>query len=243
MILFVVGTLFVLAFLSWATYRTTVFLRQVQPTFNLLLLPAENIFRIVLIAVCIWLAQSSGQPYARFGWEAKEPARDMVVGFAVGILVALILPVLTRWAVSRFGAQVVDPATSARVYSPVIVRSILPRNRREWLLVPLALVPSIFLEELLFRSLLLGGWAIFAQPILLAILWSLLFGAMHLPQGALGMVAAAMLGLLFSVMFIATASLLAPFIAHYTIDLLQLVWASKDKSWLESYGANTSRHS
>jgi len=231
MTLFVVGTLAVLVLLAWATLRTAVFLRQVQLTFNLLLLPAENIFRFVLIAVCVWLAQSSGQPYAQFGWRAAEPAREIVVGLAVGIPVALILPLLTRWAVARFGPP---------VYSPVVVRSILPRSRREWLLVPLALVPSVFLEELLFRSLLLGGFAIFAPPIVLAILWSILFGAMHLPQGALGMVAAALLGLLFSAMFIATASLLAPFIAHYAINLLQLVWASKDKTWLESYGANTS---
>ncbi len=234
MTLFVVGTLIVLAFLSWATYRTAIFLRQAHLEFNLLLLPAENLLRLGLIAVCIALAQSSGQPLARFGWETVEPARDIVVGFAVGILVALVLPPLTRWAIVRFGAQ---------VYSPVVVRSILPRNPREWLLVPLALVPSVFLEELLFRSLLLGGLAIFAPPVLLAFIWSIFFGAMHLPQGALGIVVAAALGVLLSALFLATSSLLAPFIAHYVINFLQLVWASKDKSWLESYATDTGSHS
>ena len=234
MTLFVVGTLFILTFLSWATYRTAVFLRQIHLDFNLLLLPVENLSRLVLILVCIWLAEQSGQPYARFGWSAAQPARDIVVGLAIGILIALVLPPLTQWAVARLGA---------RVYSPGVVRSILPRNRREWLLVPLALIPSVFLEELLFRSLLLGGFAIFVSPILLAILWSMIFGAMHLPQGALGIVVAALLGLLLSALFLATMSLLAPVVAHYVINLLQLAAASRDKSWLENYEANASSHS
>ncbi len=234
MILFVFGTLFVLAFLSWATYRTAVFLRQVRLDFNLLLVPAENLLRLFLIIICIWLAQQSGQPYARFGWGAAQPARDVLIGFAIGILVALILPSLTQWAIARFGAH---------VYSPNVVRSILPRNRREWLLVPLALIPSVFLEELLFRSLLLGGFAIFVSPVGLAILWSVLFGAMHLPQGMFGIVVAALLGLLLSALFLMTASLLAPTLAHYLINLLQLVVASRDKSWLEPYETNASRDS
>ncbi len=66
---------------------------------------------------------------------------------------------------------------------------------------------------------------------------------MHLPQGALGIVVAAALGVLLSALFLATSSLLAPFIAHYIINFLQLVWASKDKSWLESYAADTGSHS
>jgi membrane protease YdiL (CAAX protease family) len=234
MTLFVVGTLFILVLLAWITFQSAVYLRKIQPTFNLLLLPAENLLRLVLIAVCIGLAQSSGQPYARFGFDAAEPARDVVVGFVAGILVALALPPITRVAIARFGAQ---------VYSPVVVRSILPRSRREWLFIPLALVPSVFLEELLFRSLLLGGLAIFAPPLFLAVGWSALFGAMHLPQGALGIVVAALLGLLLSALFLATASLLAPFIAHYIINILQLVAAARDKSWLESYNEDTSGHS
>ncbi len=231
MTLFVIGTLVILVFLAWTTFQSAVYLREIQPAFNLLLLPAENLLRLVLIVVCIWLAQSSGQPYARFGFGAAEPARDVVIGFVVGILVALVLPPITRITIARFGAQ---------VYSPVVVRSILPRSPREWLFVPLALVPSVFLEELLFRSLLLGGLAIFAPPLALAVGWSVLFGAMHLPQGALGIVVAALLGLLLSVLFLTTASLLAPFIAHYIINLLQLVAASRDKTWLESYGTDTS---
>ena len=91
------------------------------------------------------------------------------------------------------------------------------------------------MEELLFRSLLLGGFGTFAPPALLAVAWSLVFGAMHLPQGSLGIVVAAALGLLLSALFLLTGGLLAPFVAHYVINLVQLIWASFDRSWLENY--------
>ena len=234
MIPFVAGTLILLAFICWSTFRSAIYLRQIQITFNLLLLPAENAMRVLLIAACIWLAQTSGQPYARFGWEFVEPARDIAVGLVVGTLVALSLPALTRGAVARFGA---------RIYSPVVIRSILPRNSREQVLVPLALGPAVLLEELLFRALLLGGFAFWVPSLLLAVLWSVLFGAMHLPQGLLGIVVAAVLGLLLSALFLATASLITPFVAHYVINLLQIIWASRDKFWLEGYSESQSSYS
>jgi membrane protease YdiL (CAAX protease family) len=148
--------------------------------------------------------------------------------------VGLILPNFTQFAIARFGSH---------IYSPIVIRSILPHNPREGLLVPLALVGAVLLEELLFRALLLGGFAFFAPPLALAVLWSILFGVMHLPQGILGIVVAALLGLLLSALFLATASLLAPFIAHYIINLVQIFRASREKSWLESYGDGTSQQS
>ena len=234
MIIFVAGTLLLLALICWSTFRSAVYLRAIPSSFNLRLLPAENAVRLFLIAVCIWLAQTSEQPYIRFGWSLAEPVRDLFLGCAIGIPVALILPNLTQFAIARFGLH---------IYSPIVIRSILPRNPGEGLLVPLALVGAVLLEELLFRALLLGGFAFFAPPLVLAVLWSILFGVVHLPQGLLGIVVAALLGLLLSVLFLATASLLAPFVAHYTINLVQIFRASRDKSWLKSYGEGTSQRS
>ncbi|MEW5717470.1 MAG: type II CAAX endopeptidase family protein [Chloroflexota bacterium] len=224
MIFFVLGTLLLLAFLAWGTWRTAQVLRTITPDFNLLLLPAENVLRLGIILLCVFLAWLGGQPFAQFGWQSFDLSRDLLAGFFIGVVVAVCLPPLTNWAVARFGAA---------IYSPVVIKSILPRNRREWFFVPLALAPAVFLEELLFRSLLLGGFGSFAPPILLALVWSIVFGAMHLPQGALGIVIAAALGLLLSGLFLATQSLIAPTLAHYLINLLQLVWASRDKSFLE----------
>lgn len=231
MIAFVLGTIAVLVFLGLGTYSTARLLRRVVVTQNLLLLPAENLFRLVLIAVCLFLGNISGLPYAILGWAAPDLWRAVFIGLGIGLCVAAVLPLLTQIAVRVFGQN---------VYSPVVVRSILPRSRREWVLVPLALVSSVFLEELLFRSYLLGGFQQFAPPVALAVVASVAFGAMHLPQGSLGVVVATLLGLLLSGLFLLTSSLLVPFIAHYVINLVQLIWASLDKSLLESYARSSS---
>jgi len=160
----------------------------------------------------------------QFGWRADASARAALIGAAVGILVAVMVPVVTRFAIARFGA---------RIYSPIVIRSVMPRRRREWVLVPLALVPAVALEELLFRSLLLGGFGVFVPSLALAVVWSIVFGMMHAPQGVLGIVVAAALGLLLAWLFLFTQTLLAPLVAHYLINLAQLVWASRDKFWLE----------
>jgi membrane protease YdiL (CAAX protease family) len=223
---FVLGTLSILVLLAWGTYQTAMYLRQVAVTFNPLLLPAENIMRLGLIVACLWLGAISGLPYQSLGWLAMDAGRDAVIGLGVGIGVAVLIPLLTQVAIKSLGTQ---------IYSPLVVRSVMPRTRREWLLVPLALVGTVLLEELLFRSLLLGGFGQFAPPVLLAIVWSAFFGAMHMPQGSLGIVVAALMGLLLSALFLTTMSLLAPLVAHYVINILQLVWASVDRGWLAPY--------
>lgn len=225
MMIFVLGTLALLAFLAFATWRSARILRELAPTMNLLLLPAENLMRLILILVCVLLARVSDLPAEQFGWSTTNAGLFALMGLLFGGIVALAMPLFTRWAIARFGK---------RVYSPIVVQSILPRRRIEWVWVPLALVPAVALEELLFRSLLLGGLSIFAPPILLAIIWSIIFGAMHAPQGSLGIVVAAALGLLLSILFLVTQNWFAPLSAHYTINLLQLIWASKDRYW-ENY--------
>ncbi len=105
MILFIFGTLAILVFLTWGTYQTAVYLRQVPIRFNLLLLPAENALRLVLIVSCILLAQASGLSYAQLGWQISLP-RDLIVGLGLGLFVALIVPPLTQLVVSRFGKQI-----------------------------------------------------------------------------------------------------------------------------------------
>ncbi len=230
---FIIGTLGLLIFLAWATFQTARMLRVIKVEQNLLLMPAENVLRVVLIAICFGLAWVSGQPPENFGLVFRDPLRDTMIGVMVGVVCALALPVLTRLAIERCGRK---------IYSPVVVLSVLPRERGEWFALPSALAFAVLLEEFLFRALLLGGFAEFAPPLVLALVWSVLFGAMHSPQGVFGMTIAAALGFLFSMLFLYTASLLAPLLAHYVINLLQIVWASRDKTWLENYDTDPGSH-
>ena len=231
MIFFIIGTLALLALLAWATYRSAIALREMMPNFNLVLHPVENGMRLVLVGVCVTLGVVSGLSMAQLGWTSADIARDLTLGLVVGVVVVIVLQPITNWAVEKFGRQ---------IYSPIIILNILPRTRREWILVPLALVSAVFLEELLFRSLLVGGFSVFVSPVILAIVWSGLFGAMHAPQGALGMIVAAILGVVLAILFLLTSSLVAPFIAHYSINVLQVVIASRDKTLLENYGTTSS---
>ena len=212
--------------LAWVTYQSGKLLRALPLRENLLLAPLENAVKAAIIAVCAGLAAISGLPPAQFGWTVGHPAADLSVAILFAVTVQVSVNALTRWAIRRFGKA---------VYSPIVMLNIFPRTRREWLLVPLAMGLAVLLEEVLFRSLLLGGLSAWVPAPLLVAALGVVFGAMHSPQGALGMVVAAAVGVALSILFLWSGSLLAPFVAHYLINLLQLLRAREDWRWLQDY--------
>jgi membrane protease YdiL (CAAX protease family) len=211
------------AFISWGTFQTARLLRVWQPDRNLLLLPAENAVRGVMVLACIGLGLLSGLPAATLGWAPADPRGDVLWGILVGAGLALVLAVGSSLAVRRWGR---------RVYSPTVILSVLPADRREWGLVLLALIPAIALEELLFRSLLLGGLSPVLPQGLLLVGLAAYFGLLHLPQGALGIAGTALAGLGLGLLFIGRGSLLAPLIAHYVADVIQLILAARSRTEL-----------
>ena len=215
---FVAGTLTLTVFVAWATHRSALMLKQAQVDFNLLLLPAENLLRVGLIVICLILGWVSGLPRQQFGWVSYAPLVDVVIGLGVGIAIQVSLNALTFWAIKRFGP---------RIYSPKVILSILPRTRDEWAPVMLALFPAVLVEELLFRSLLLGGLSLFFPVSVLVIGTALLFGWMHSPQGPLGMIMTAAISVLLAALFLWRGSLLPPLMAHYAVNVLQLLVAHR----------------
>ena len=223
--LFVILTLALTAFIGWSTYQTDRLLRVWRPDRNLLLVPAENALRIGLVLVCAGLGWLSRLPPATLGWVPADPAGDMLAGVLAGIALSLAITAAANWAIARWGQA---------IYSPLVILNVLPRNRREGLLILLALVPSIALEELLFRSLLLGGLSPLLPAWLLVIPVSAVFGLFHLPQGRLGVAGTALAGIAFSLLFLWRGSLLAPLIAHYVADVLQLAQAHRQRDELSA---------
>jgi len=208
LVIFVAGTLILTVFVSWATYRSAQVLQKLaEVDINLLLLPAENVLRVGLVVACLILGGVSGLPREQFGWISYAPLTDVAIGVAVGVAIEAPLNALTNWAIGRFGPQ---------VYSPLVIRSILPRTREEWTPVLLALFPAVLVEELLFRSLLLGGMS----------LW------MHSPQGRLGMILTAAISMVLAGLFLWRKSLLPPLIAHYLVNVLQLLVAHRNRDRL-----------
>ena len=224
LVIFVAGTLILTVFVSWATYRSAQVLQKLaEVDINLLLLPAENVLRVGLVVACLILGGVSGLPREQFGWISYAPLTDVAIGVAVGVAIEAPLNALTNWAIGRFGPQ---------VYSPLVIRSILPRTREEWTPVLLALFPAVLVEELLFRSLLLGGMSLFFPVAVLVIGIALLFGWMHSPQGRLGMILTAAISMVLAGLFLWRKSLLPPLIAHYLVNVLQLLVAHRSRDRL-----------
>jgi membrane protease YdiL (CAAX protease family) len=216
--IFVVGLLGLLAAVALAALHTARILRRTTLPFNPLLSPAENAIRFVLIVLAVGLGAVSGLPREALGWTSAYFVRDLVWGVVVGLaMVVLFLPV-SALVVRIFGE---------RAYSEKVIQAIVPRQPGEWLPVMITLLPAVLLEELLFRSLLVGGLGSLAPALPLAVLGSLLFGVVHLPQGIWGVIATTGAGLMLSLLFLAAGSLLAPIIAHYIFNVVQITLAMR----------------
>lgn len=219
--LFVILTLGLTAFIGYGTYATARLLKTWQPDRNLLLMLEENLVRVVILAATIGLGYLSGLEPARLGWHAPEPLTQLWIGIGAGLALALLFYGITRQIVRRSGE---------RFYSSVVITHIAPKSNREFFLVLLALIPVVLLEELLFRSLLLGGLSPLLPTEALLIVLGVIFGLLHSPQGSWGMIGAGLGGIVFGLLFLWSGSLLAPVIAHYVANAVQisLVMGSED---------------
>lgn len=141
-----------------------------------------------------------------------DAAGIIVISTSAALLALLIVPVLImRGRVDEI------PAIGD-------IRAILPRSRGE---LPygagLALTAGV-VEELLFRlalpALLFG---ILGDGVLSFVIAALLFGLLHLYQGPLGMLFATVLGLVFTLFYVLSGSILVPIVLHAIVDLRSLV--------------------
>ena len=212
--------------IAWMTYRSHLLLQELQPDTNLLLSLPETIARIVMVGICLFLAWLSGLPAEALGLTVANIWYSINLGLGLGLVTQITVYLITVHFINRFGRG---------LYSPWLIRNILPRRQREWPLLALAFVPPIAMEELLFRTLLIGLFWTIVPVWLLIIVTSIIFGLMHQPQGQLGMVLAGLINIFFCLIFIWTGELLVTYIAHYTVNMLQVVVAYFQRDWLEQY--------
>jgi membrane protease YdiL (CAAX protease family) len=212
--------------MAWMTYRSYLLLKEIEPQFNVLLSLPETVVRIVLVGFCLFLAWLSGLPASELGLTADRPGRSLALGTSIGLITALSINAITLLAIRYFGRH---------IYSPWLIRNILPRSTNEWLFIALAFFFSVAMEELLFRTLLISVFQDLIPLPLLIILTSIAFGLMHQPQGRLGMVVSGLINVLFCILFVWTGELLVTFTAHYVVNLSQLVVGYYQRDWLENY--------
>ncbi len=219
-VLFLIATLTVTGLIGYGTFATARLLRNWRPEYNPLLLPQENAARLLLSLLCIGLGLLSGVGSAVLGWHWQNWQLDALIGIGVGLLLALGFYTATLLLL-RLGGQ--------RFYSPSILEILLPTSRREFWLVLLAFIPAVAVEELLFRSLLIGGFSPLASPMVLVITTAIGFGLLHSPQGVWGMVGAALAGIIFGLLFLQTGSLVGPLVAHYIANSVQITLATQTR--------------
>ena len=219
-------TLLLTALLGWITYRSHLLLQEFQPDFNLLLSLPEIFVRLLLVGFCLLLAWLSGLSPTELGLDSATPLQMITIGLAVGLITVVVINLLTHWAIRRFGRQ---------IYSPQVVKNILPHRPAEWFSVALAFLPAVAMEELLFRTLWLGCFQPIIPVWLLILITSVLFGLMHQPQGQLGMILAGGINVVFAILFVWSGQLLLPLTAHYTTNFCQLLVAHYQRDWLENY--------
>ena len=216
--LFVALTLLITAIMGFGAYTTARLLRHWQPQQNLLLLPAENALRAVVLVVCLLLGRGSGLPPETLGWQFHDAGSQLLTGVLTGLgLAALFLGMgrlVTRYANTGF-------------YRPILAL-VIPRNAREARLLPFALMLSVLFEEVLFRSLLIGGLSPLLPLPWLILGFSVIFGLLHSPQGVWGIVGAGAAGALFGLLFVWQQSLLTPLAAHFVANGVQIWLASKE---------------
>ena len=211
-ILFLIGLLILLAFISIATYRTNQLLREWTPEENILLSLPENIARIVLILLAVGLGLLSQAGPKQLGWLPAHPLTDILLGVVLGILMPLLLYYPSQWIETHH----------PQWYSDVVIASIRPRHRGEWPWVIAALLPVAILEELIFRSLLLGAFEPYVNILYFVVGISIFFGLLHLPQGEWGVLGVILVSMILSGVFLWRHSLLVVVIAHWVMNVVQL---------------------
>ncbi|MGB3911157.1 MAG: CPBP family intramembrane glutamic endopeptidase [Pseudolysinimonas sp.] len=143
---------------------------------------------------------------------ATDAGIPVAIAIAVVVLAGLVLPIV-------FLRNSLEEA-------PAIgdIRALLPRARGELPYGAALSVNAGVFEELLFR---LGfpalAFAVTGDALVAFLGATLLFGVLHLYQGALGILFSVVLGAVFVALYLITGSIVVPIVLHAIIDLRSMV--------------------
>ena len=169
--------------------------------------------------------------YLRDGFAASEGIGTiLVIGFVLALVVGGILAIVAARKVETV---------------PTIgdIQSLLPRNRAELGYGAALSINAGIVEELLFRlavpALVFG---ITGNAIVAIVVGLLMFGALHIYQGVVGVVGSTIIGALLMAIYLATGSILAAIVVHALIDLRSLVVIPMIVYKVHRKPASASRH-
>jgi len=170
-------------------------------------------------APVLYLMWRSGEPwraygFRRFGW------RDLFGGLAAYVLAT------AAYYASYYGLRyTVSAETVQHVFASRIPRVLpMPRTAIDFTLATLMCLTNGFAEELVMRGYLIRRFEqIFASTTKAVLLSSGLFAAYHLYQGWHGALSAAIVGIVFGLIFVRYRRLWMLVVAHMTSDTLGMI--------------------
>ncbi|WP_187264936.1 CPBP family intramembrane glutamic endopeptidase [Homoserinibacter sp. GY 40078] len=184
---------------------------------------AESVLVMGGLSAAILLAAGDYVPAALADAQVPFAGIRDFLGTAAGTVVAIVVGVA---AVALLVVPVLLLGGTSLDDVPKVgdIGALLPRTRGE---LPygtgLAVSAGVF-EELMFRlalpALLFG---LLGDGLLSFLLATLLFGALHLYQKAVGMIVATVLGAIFALLYIVSGTILLPIVVHVLVDLRSLV--------------------
>ncbi len=163
---------------------------------------------VPVIAGCLAYVRWTAGPY---GLLVRTLGHDPVLGLALGLGASLPVILLSRWLTPRVPALERLARGLGRMTGPIPGHSAV-----------LVAAVSALAEELLFRAVI--------QHQLGAVLGVVLFAAAHVPferELRLWPVFALGAGVLFAGLYAYTGSVLAPTVAHFAINAVNLAWIGK----------------
>jgi CAAX protease family protein len=179
-------------------------------------------FQWLIVGVTGWRCWADSWSLGSLGLGPANPRIAVLLGAAMGLALAVLQLASLR--------QLARVPAARRSYLHELTRKLMPHTFTE-VLPFIALVCTVSLcEEFLYRGFiystflrLAAGWAV------VAVLGSaVLFGFAHLYQGRRGVVSTFVLGVAFATARLWTASLIPGIIAHFTVDLVGGLGASRE---------------
>jgi membrane protease YdiL (CAAX protease family) len=172
------------------------------------------VFQWLIVAIILWCISAYGIARADLGLAIPHPSVTIV---ATVVLAGLVL---ANQLISL--RRITTHPETFRGILPQLALKVFPQDAQERLAFFVVVLTVAICEEVIFRGFAQRVFTDSSGGVILAgiVGSAVLFGLAHLYQGARGLIATFVVGLLFSSVRWWTGSLLAPLVAHFVADIM-----------------------
>jgi membrane protease YdiL (CAAX protease family) len=167
-----------------------------------------------LVCLILFFLWRNGEPVGVVGWKSADLMRTIVLGAALYFPFLLVISYIERLL------------SAAGLSQPSVPAPALFDIQGHWemaLAVVLVAVVAVS-EETIFRGYLMARLNVATKSMTMAVLLSaVLFALGHGYEGSLGVVTVGVMGIVFSLLYLWTKSLVTPIVLHFLQDFIAIV--------------------